>query len=205
MFVCSFVSLAKNVGLNCTIPTELALLTRLTLLHLDKNILRGTIPAELAPLTQLISLHLDKNLLRGTIPTELGNLSLLKHLEVEKTHSQVQFQPSWGDLPISRTWILAAISSAGPLSLSLRRSDSSYNVNTTGTVPFEFSMPPPVLAYLNLRRTRVIGDLNPLSCTENTSYGAGYTYGSELSVVVQCCTDEGLYEPRIVSETMVVG
>ncbi|CAB9515707.1 LRR receptor-like serine threonine-protein kinase At4g08850-like [Seminavis robusta] len=62
------------------IPTEIGLLTELTLLHLPWNQLTGTIVTELAMLTKLHYLWLNNNELNGTIPEELGLLTNLEEL-----------------------------------------------------------------------------------------------------------------------------
>jgi hypothetical protein len=54
--------------LSRTIPTELGLLSRLSILWLFNNSLTGTIPTELALLTNLQELFLESNLLNGTVP-----------------------------------------------------------------------------------------------------------------------------------------
>lgn len=65
-----------------TLPTELGLLTALTLLRLDGNHLNGTIPTELAHLENgnLAFLRLDGNDLVGSLPSELGLLTTLTRL-----------------------------------------------------------------------------------------------------------------------------
>ncbi|CAB9521181.1 LRR receptor-like serine threonine-protein kinase At4g08850-like [Seminavis robusta] len=70
----------SGAGLTGTIPTEVALLTKLTTLWLSSNDLTGPIPTELSRLTELITLDLDFNQLTGPLPTGLGSLTELTHL-----------------------------------------------------------------------------------------------------------------------------
>ena len=67
-------------GLSGTIPTDLGMLTSLTLLSLSNNRLTGTIPAELGGLTNLDTLWLHENKLTGTIPAELARPSSMRQL-----------------------------------------------------------------------------------------------------------------------------
>lgn len=77
----------SNYNLTGEIPNAFALLSALTLLWLDNNVLTGTIP-DLSNLTSLKSLHLDNNDLSGTIPASLGTLPL--------TELFLQKQVCWG-------------------------------------------------------------------------------------------------------------
>ncbi|CAB9510188.1 leucine Rich Repeat [Seminavis robusta] len=58
-------------GVNGQIPTELAMLTKLTSLSLVKNDLSGSIPTSMLSLPDLEGLSLSGNLLSGTIPNEV--------------------------------------------------------------------------------------------------------------------------------------
>ena len=69
-----------GMGLDGTIPAELAGLTALEYLQLNDNALTGGIPAELGSISSLVVLYLQDNMLSGGIPTELGDLSSLKRL-----------------------------------------------------------------------------------------------------------------------------
>ena len=66
-----------EVGVLGTIPSQIGLLTRLTLLNLQDNQLTGTLPFELGNAQQLQTLYLDGNQLEGTIPASLSELTLL--------------------------------------------------------------------------------------------------------------------------------
>eukprot|EP00959_Pyramimonas_sp_CCMP1952_P098000 2048287-Pyramimonas_sp.AAC.1 len=67
-------------NLIATIPTEIGLLTKLTEIFLNGNLLHGTLPTELGLLTDLTALLLDQNELVGPIPTEFGGMTSLKDL-----------------------------------------------------------------------------------------------------------------------------
>ena len=69
-------------GLSGVIPTELANLARLEVLHLGTNDLSGPIPAELGRLVNLERLDLGNNDLSGAIPPELGSLASLERLHL---------------------------------------------------------------------------------------------------------------------------
>ena len=64
------------------IPTELGLLTKLSMLTLPRNFLSGTIPSELGLLEKLSYLDLGSNDLSGAIPSEIGNLAELGQLRL---------------------------------------------------------------------------------------------------------------------------
>jgi hypothetical protein len=70
-----------------TIPTEIGLLTRLSLIWLRENQVSGTIPSTLGNLKQLVHLSMHKNQLSGTIPSTLGHLTGLTYLSLfNNTH-----------------------------------------------------------------------------------------------------------------------
>ena len=74
----------RNMGLDGTIPADLADLDALVYLMLDNNELTGGIPAELGGLSNLTVLYLHDNDLSGGIPTELGDLSSLRRLYLQR-------------------------------------------------------------------------------------------------------------------------
>jgi Leucine-rich repeat (LRR) protein len=63
------------------------LLTKLSGLQIDGNLLIGTIPTELGNLIDLMELDLDKNELFGSIPTEIGRMVNLIELDLSKSKS----------------------------------------------------------------------------------------------------------------------
>ncbi|KAK3249510.1 hypothetical protein CYMTET_41063 [Cymbomonas tetramitiformis] len=71
-------------GVNGTIPTEIGLLTRLTLLVIAQTThITGPIPTEIGSLTQLTQMDLSANSLTGIIPTEFGALDALQSLRID--------------------------------------------------------------------------------------------------------------------------
>ena len=73
----------RSMGLDGTIPADLADLDALVYLMLDRNELTGGIPTELGGLSNLTVLYLHDNDLTGEIPTELGDLSSLMRLYLD--------------------------------------------------------------------------------------------------------------------------
>ena len=71
-----------NVGLEGTIPTEIALLSKLDAIHLPLNKLTGTIPTEFGSLRWLNSFNVSYNGLEGTIPKEIANGYSMAYLDV---------------------------------------------------------------------------------------------------------------------------
>ncbi|MCL7023517.1 hypothetical protein MKW94_004696, partial [Papaver nudicaule] len=80
------------------IPKELADLTFLTFLKLDRNFLTGPIPAFLGKLSSLEFLSLGTNSLSGTVPKELGNLRSLKLLAFGTNNLSGSLPPQLGSL-----------------------------------------------------------------------------------------------------------
>ncbi|CAB9501924.1 LRR receptor-like serine threonine-protein kinase At4g08850 [Seminavis robusta] len=77
----SSLTLAELTG---TLPTEIGLLTKLTLLNLQGGRLRGTIPTTLGKLFDMTWLFLDRNTFTGEIPTEFGLMANLTILELSE-------------------------------------------------------------------------------------------------------------------------
>jgi hypothetical protein len=61
-----------NLGIKGTLPTQIGLLTGMSVLDLHHNKLYGTLPTHLGQLTGLQYLALSDNSFTGTIPTQLG-------------------------------------------------------------------------------------------------------------------------------------
>ena len=72
--------------------------SRVTIINLRENRLRGTLPSELGSLSNLESLSLLDNGLRGTLPSELGSLSNLQHLILSKNSLRGTLPSELGDL-----------------------------------------------------------------------------------------------------------
>ncbi|CAJ1956333.1 unnamed protein product [Cylindrotheca closterium] len=76
-----------NLDLQGTIPSELALLTRMETLILANHTIGGTIPPELSRLPLLEQIDLSGNQIVGRIPTEFGDLDRLQELYLH--HNQI--------------------------------------------------------------------------------------------------------------------
>ena len=85
-------------GLDGEIPSELASLTNLTVLQLQKNQLSGEIPPELGRLANLTELRLNGNQLSGEIPPELGRLANLTELRLNGNQLSGEIPPELGRL-----------------------------------------------------------------------------------------------------------
>jgi hypothetical protein len=70
-----------DVTTGSTIPSEIALLSRLMYLDVAYNQLTGTIPSEMGLMHQLTNLSFYNNQLTGTIPSEIGELTQLTFLD----------------------------------------------------------------------------------------------------------------------------
>jgi hypothetical protein len=70
-------------GLTSTIPTEVGLLTNLSVLDLDFNDLTGTLSTELLGLTSLTQLDLNDNRLSGSI-NGIGNFLEMEWLQLSR-------------------------------------------------------------------------------------------------------------------------
>ena len=79
---CQQMTAFAGKALGIVIPSEIGLLTQLTLLDLNDNRLMGSIPSSLGQLTRLAGLDLSRNQLTGTIPSSFGNLIHLVTLEM---------------------------------------------------------------------------------------------------------------------------
>ncbi len=73
----------SRMGLNGSIPPQLATLDALVHLQLNDNRLTGAIPPELGRLMDLRTLRLDGNALAGSIPKQLENLHRLRDVRLE--------------------------------------------------------------------------------------------------------------------------
>ena len=81
-----------------SIPPELARLSHLETLDLERNTLSGSIPAELGELRSLKTLVLGVNDLTGPIPPELGELSNLEDLRLRRNELTGTIPPELGNL-----------------------------------------------------------------------------------------------------------
>ena len=79
--------LYDNYELDGSIPTELGLLTKLTILWLNNNSLEGELPVALSDLVDLNVLYLQNNIgLSGTVPVEFKRLTNLNAVYLQNTN-----------------------------------------------------------------------------------------------------------------------
>ena len=100
----TLLSLSNN-QLTGPIPTQIGNLTSLTDLVLAYNQLTGSIPTQIGSLTSLLALYLDNNLLTGAIPAQIGNLSSLTGLYLNN-NQLTTIPPEIGNLAgLTNLWL----------------------------------------------------------------------------------------------------
>lgn len=98
----SVISLAEN-GLSGQIPSELRMLTQMSMLWLNGNEITGSLPSQLGTLSYLARLDLSDNVMRGTIPSEIGNLQRLEDINLGVNHFSGTIPSSLSNLPNLKT------------------------------------------------------------------------------------------------------
>ena len=94
-----------GLGLDGSVPGELAELTALKELYLYDNELTGSISPRLGLLANLTHLHAYDNDLSGEIPPALGNLAELRELRLDSNDLTGQLPPELGNLTsVTRLW-----------------------------------------------------------------------------------------------------
>jgi len=73
------IDLSSNI-LSSTLPTEIALLSRLDHLNLKENALNGTLPIEMEKITNMVQFEMNGNDFSGTIPAWLSKMTKLESL-----------------------------------------------------------------------------------------------------------------------------
>ncbi|KAK9131081.1 hypothetical protein Sjap_011568 [Stephania japonica] len=133
------VFVGSNNELSGEIPAELAGLSKLLTLSLDRNRLSGEIPSEISSWKSMNTLNLSWNQLSGKIPNQIGQLS--KHINsIDLSNNRLlgEIPPEFGELTLSF------------LNLSSNQ--------LTGKIPFEFTNSAFDHSFLN----------NPNLCTHKT-------------------------------------
>ncbi len=149
-----------GLGLDGSIPGELAELTALKQLYLYGNELTGPIPAELGDLSSLTHLHAYDNDLSGEIPPALGNLSALRELRLDSNDLSGQLPPELGNLTrVTRLWFA--------------------DNDLSGTIPPELGNMSS-LDWLNLGRNNIGGEI-PAELGNLSSLRRLYIYENDLS------------------------
>ena len=80
------------------VPTELALLSNLTNLHLEVNSLSGTLPLELTAMRSLEKFQFADNYFSGTLPTQIGRMPRLIAMQAASNRISGSLPPSMPDL-----------------------------------------------------------------------------------------------------------
>jgi Leucine rich repeat len=155
---CTFLGVANNLkfcldntnfanayGVFAPIPSELGLLTQVTSLKFEGDVLVGTIPSTLGNLIKLADLTIWNTQLTGTLPSTLGNLSQLKILRMNGNPKLTGPIPSTlGNLTLLE-WLYigdSQLSGTIPLTLgNLVQLEELYmyqNQKLSGTIPSTF-------------------------------------------------------------------
>lgn len=92
----------RSIGLDGTIPSELALLTRLNTVVLSENSITGTIPEEFGRWTTLENFEISSNQVWGSIPSTLGNMESLVVLDLANNYLTGQIPNELGSLGNTR-------------------------------------------------------------------------------------------------------
>ena len=149
-----------GLGLDGSIPGELAELTALKELYLYGNELTGPIPAELGNLTRLTHLHAYDNDLSGEIPAALGDLAELRELRLDSNDLSGQLPPELGNLTrVTRLWFA--------------------DNDLSGTIPPELGNMSS-LDWLNLGRNNIGGEI-PAELGNPSRLRRLYIYENDLS------------------------
>jgi len=148
--------------LSGTIPTELAMMTKLTSLDLRSNQIKGTIPTELATMMNLEYLSLNGNQLNGTIPTELALMTNLEDLFLVYNQLSGTIPTELGKMTnlSSLSLFYNQLSGSIPTELGIMTNLASLALDDnqlSGTIPTELG------TMTNLKYLRLFG--NPLSGT----------------------------------------
>eukprot|EP01018_Ginkgo_biloba_P027890 Gb_17630 [translate_table: standard] len=148
------------------IPQQIANLTNLTFLDLSFNNFTGCIPKAVGSLQNLERLYLDVNRLEGNIPSDIGQLKTLGVLSLGNNILSGPIPDTLGNLQKLRMLILNDNQLWGniPASLGncfvLEAVDLSNN-KLNGSIPPEVAGLPNLQVYLNLSRNSLQGALPP--------------------------------------------
>jgi len=132
----------NDLGIKGSLPSELGLLSSLSVLDFSGNSVSGTIPSQLGQLAQLTNLNLEGNSITGPLPAELAQMPLVMvDISSNVLTGEIPF-------PIGNMPHLA--------SLKLRDN------NLQGTIPQSFSSLA-TLSTLDLGSNALSGNLDPLA------------------------------------------
>jgi hypothetical protein len=157
--------LARN-NFSGTVPTEIAVHTRLTMLDLQSNSLSGTMPTELARLAEVSVLYLQDNPpLSGTLPEPLTPMHELYFLDVSRSRLSGTLPPTLGDLQALQSLRLegGALSGTIPSELTgiyMLRQIMLADNRLTGNLPAQIGKLQN-LRYLDVYNNSMTGDVPP--------------------------------------------
>lgn len=125
-----------------TIPTEIAMLEKLSRVDFGNNQIGGTIPTELGEWQNLLYFGIDGNLISGTIPTEIGKLTQMEYLFLANNSitgsipTEIGAMNSLQGLFLNLNLVFGTIPTEIEGVPSLKYFITSYNL-MTGTMPTE--------------------------------------------------------------------
>ncbi|KAI2503178.1 hypothetical protein MHU86_11281 [Fragilaria crotonensis] len=128
------------IGLTSAIPSEIGLLTQLSILDFGVNEVKGAIPSEIGLLTRLTALSFYDNSLTSTIPSEIGLLTQLTYLSfydnslTSSIPSEIGLLTKLTYLGFSSNTLTSTIPSEIGLLTQLRVLEFSFNL-LTSTIP----------------------------------------------------------------------
>ncbi|CAJ1946296.1 unnamed protein product [Cylindrotheca closterium] len=176
----------RNIGLDGTIPSELALMTRLDTIVLSDNNIIGTIPEELGSgLTFLENFEIRSNQVQGTIPATLGQMEGLIVLDLGNNQLTGQIP----ELPIkSQTLKMNNNQLSGSIPAGISNLEDLINLDLsanalTGTVPPMDRLK--LLAEVKLTDT----DLNGFMPADLCSFELDSLEADCEDIFCSCCTN----------------
>jgi len=178
----------RNIGLDGTIPSELALLTRLNTLVLSDNSIQGTIPEELGNWTLLENLEISSNAISGTIPASLGQLESLLVLDLGSNDLTGQIPNEFGNLNTTQTLKINSNKLTGSIPQGISDMENLVKLDLsdnylTGTVP-------PMDRLKLLAEVKLIDtDLTGAMPTDLCSFELDILEADCESIFCSCCTN----------------
>ena len=141
--------LTTTVGIpkNWTLPEEIADLTNLTDLRINKQKLSGEFPAVLCRMSWLKTVYLQGNSLTGALPSELGRMTSLTDLYVDQNASMSGSIPhEVGNLKNLMRLNISQSGIGGEIPVELGQCDEllqfmAFKCNLSGTLPDIWDMP----------------------------------------------------------------
>ena len=177
-----------------TIPSEIALLSRLTVLDFFSEELTGTIPTEMGLMPQLTFLAVNDNKLTGNIPSEIGELTQLTLLSFEGNNLTGNIPSEIGELTgiTDLDFSINALTGSIPSEigkLTQLQALSFHGNQLTGRIPSEIGELTQ-LEYLNFHNNDLSGTMPSSLCSlPSMEYGRSiYTIDcDDIACDYPCC------------------